>query len=547
MTSRRSPSTGRVPLARSLAFRLGAAFAVVAIAASGITALLVNAAFAARFDHYLAQQRHAQLARITMAASRSYAGKGKWDLRALETLIPAVGTGTLRVRTPSGSNVWQWNGHQMSWNSQWMQSTGGHVSHRTGHDNPSGHGGTRHDCGSWENCGSWNNGSRNNGWMGSGLVPPTGRSATVLAAAAASPSPDTSPGGPAGLGTLQRIPIKAGGKVVGTALVRLPPMTALPDAVAFRGDVIAVVLASGAAGALLSLGLGIFFARRATRPLRDIARTAQSVAAGDRPSRLSTGGADEFGHIGQAINALADTADSEEELRQGFAAEVAHELRTPLTILRSQVEGLRVGVLQPDTAALASLDEEVQRISRLVADLQILGSADAAAFSLERTDTDLGKLADETSREFAALFEGAEVRLQTRLESVTTWADPGRVGQILGNLLSNALKYTPPGGLVRLQVTTEGPWAVIAVSDTGPGIPADELPHIFDRFFRGRAASPSGTGIGLTVVDELARAHGGTAEVSSEPGQGTTFTVRLPAQAHTGGKPLPNRSFTAAS
>ena len=139
-------------------------------------------------------------------------------------------------------------------------------------------------------------------------------------------------------------------------------------------------------------------------------------------------------------------------------------------------------------------------MTRLVADLQVLGSADAAAFSLERTQVDLGKLADETVREFAGLFEGAGVRLQTRLEPAMAWADPVRVGQILANLLSNALKYTPEGGLVRAEVTAGGPWAVIRVSDTGPGIPADELPHVFDRFFRGRTASAAGTGIGLTVV-----------------------------------------------
>jgi signal transduction histidine kinase len=111
------------------------------------------------------------------------------------------------------------------------------------------------------------------------------------------------------------------------------------------------------------------------------------------------------------------------------------------------------------------------------------------------------------------------------------WADPARIGQILANLLSNALKYTPKGGLVRLEVTSEQPWAVIRVCDTGPGIPADELPRVFDRFFRGRAARPAGTGIGLTVVAELAAALGGSAQAASEPGQGATFTIRLPAQA----------------
>lgn len=520
---------GRVPLARSFAFRLGVAFGAVAIAAAGITALVVNAAFAARFDHYLAGQQRAQVTRITMAASHAYAGNGKWDLHALQTLVPATGPGTVRVVTPSGQDVWQWDGHEMSWNDQWMQGGSGH--HGTGQ----GASGRSSNCGSWDSCGTWHDGTWHHGswhsgnWADSAPVPAGTHPAAFLAAATVTPSPGPS-ASPASLGTLQRIPIKVNGKVVGTALVRVPQATALPDAVAFRGQVIALVLTAGAAGALISLALGIVFARRATRPVRQMTGAAQALAAGDRDTRLKTGRRDEFGQMSRAFNALADAAQDQEKLRQGFAAEVAHELRTPLTILRSQVEGLRVGVLEPDPAALASLDEEVARITRLVADLQILGSADAAGFSLERTHTDLAKLADEAAREFAGLFEGADVTLRTRLEAAIAWADPARIGQVLANLLSNALKYTPKGGLVRLETTTDGPWALIRVSDTGPGIPADELPHVFDRFFRGRTARPAGTGIGLTVVAELAAAHGGTAEAASQPGHGATFTVRLPAE-----------------
>jgi signal transduction histidine kinase len=232
--------------------------------------------------------------------------------------------------------------------------------------------------------------------------------------------------------------------------------------------------------------------------------------------------------VGRALQSMADSVDQEERLRQGFAAQVAHELRTPLTILRSQVQGLRVGVLEPTPEMIVSLDEEVVRISRLVADLQILGSADAAGFSLERATLDLHELIDETVREFAGLFEGSEVRLETRLEPVTAWADRVRVGQIVSNLLSNALKFTPPGGQVRVELHRDEPWAVLRISDSGPGIPANELPHIFDRFFRGRGSRPGGSGIGLTVVHELARAHGGEVTVSNDPGSGATFTVRLP-------------------
>jgi signal transduction histidine kinase len=215
----------------------------------------------------------------------------------------------------------------------------------------------------------------------------------MAAATAASPAAD-----PPGTGQVRRIVIRVNGKAVGTALVRLPAVTALPAAVAFRSEVIGVVLGGGAAGALVSLALGLFFARRATRPVRQVTRAARALAAGERGTRLDTRRADEFGEMGAAFNAMAEAAEGEETLRQGFATEVAHELRTPLTILRSQVEGLRVGVLQPTPEALTSLDEEVRRMSRLVADLQILGSADAAGFSLERSPADLGQLADEAVR-----------------------------------------------------------------------------------------------------------------------------------------------------
>jgi signal transduction histidine kinase len=574
MTSHRgcAADAARVPLARSFAFRLGAAFAVVAIAAAGITALAVNAAFAARFDRYLSEQQHAQVARIALATSRAYAGHGKWDLRALEGLVPAAGDGTVRLVTPTGKDVWQWDGHRMSWNNQWIQSASPakprrhnaeHATHGTRGNGGTGQNGSgQGNCGSWDNCGTWNNsswssggsqnggswnggGSRNSGWSGNPPRPAAGP-ATVLVAATAGPSPGPS-ASPAALGPVQRLPITVNGKVVGTALVRVSQATALPDAVGFRGEVVALLLAGGAAGALVSLLLGIFFARRAARPVRDLSAAAQAVAAGDRPARLDAGRGDEFGQISQAFGVLADAAEGEERLRQGFAAEVAHELRTPLTILRSQVEGLRVGVLEPSPAALASLEEEVARITRLVTDLQILGSADAAGFTLERAHTDLATIADQTAREFAGLFEGAGIILQTHLEAAPAWADPVRAAQIVANLLSNALKYTPHGGMVRLQAGTDGPWAVLRVSDTGPGIPADELPHIFDRFFRGRTARPAGTGIGLTVVAELAAAHGGTAEAASQPGQGSTFTIRLPAQTQTGPQPLPHGSFTAAA
>ena len=333
------------------------------------------------------------------------------------------------------------------------------------------------------------------------------------------------------LGPAQRIPIEVDGRTVGYAVVELPAMSRQPDAAAFRSALVIRLLLGGLVAAMLSLGLGMLFAFRAARPVRQVQGAARALAAGEGAAPAAIDRIDEFGEVDRALRSMAGSIDEQERLRQGFAAQVAHELRTPLTILRSQIEGLRVGVMAPSPETFDSLQEEVLRMSRLVADLQILGSADAAGFTLERSSVDLRDVVDESVREFAGLFEGSEVRVETRLEPTHAWVDRVRVGQIVSNLLSNALRFTPPGGLVRVGLHNDDRWAVLTVSDSGPGIPSDELPLVFDRFFRGRASQSGGSGIGLTVVRELARAHGGDVEVSSEPGAGATFTVRLPEHA----------------
>ncbi len=538
---------GRRSLRHSFAFRLGVAFAIVALVGAGSTALLINAAFAARFDHYLRQQQSAQLDRLSSSLARAYVGDGKWNAAALGGLLPSIGAGDVRVVGANGQDVWRWDGHSMTWDDHWMQGGSNHNG-GSGTSQPSQgsqggwSGGDHHGAGTGSD--GWGSGSgdwgSSSGWNGMAWsTSAAGTSGSVVLLAAGTPSP--SPSAPTNLGPIQRVPIVAHGKVVGTAIVRLPQPTALPDAIAFRSQVIRLLLMGGALGAMLSFALGVVFARRATRPVREVTGAARALASGDRAVRLEVERPDEFGEMGRAFNSMADAVDDEERLRQAFAGEVAHELRTPLTILQTQVEGLRVGVLQPTPEALGSLDEEVHRMTRLVADLQILGSADAAGFSLERALVDLRELVEEAVREFAGLFEGSEVRLETRLEPATAWVDRVRVGQMLANLLSNALKFTPADGLVRVELRTDGPWAMIRVSDSGPGIPPDELPHVFDRFFRGRTARPSGSGIGLTVVQELVHAQGGTVEVSSVVDQGATFTVRLPAHATPSEDPIDTR------
>lgn len=333
-------------------------------------------------------------------------------------------------------------------------------------------------------------------------------------------------GGP--LGPERRLPIEVDGSVVGTAVVRLPEPGVLPQDEAFRASVNRLLLAGGIAAGILALGLGVVLARRATVPARELTRAARALAAGDRSRRVTFEGTDEFGEMAQAFNRMADMIEEEDRLRRVFAADVAHELRTPLAILRSEIEALQDGVKEPDRKALASLHEETLRLGRLVADLEALASAEAAGFSLERRPTDLRRVLEGALEEFAGPFDAAGVRLGSELEDAVAEVDPVRIRQVVTNLLSNALKFTPAGGTVRVELRRRGAEAILRVSDTGPGIPSDELPHVFERFFRGRGARAGGSGIGLTVARELVLAHGGEIAVESEPGRGTTFTVRLP-------------------
>ncbi|MFA5786089.1 MAG: HAMP domain-containing sensor histidine kinase [Actinomycetota bacterium] len=330
------------------------------------------------------------------------------------------------------------------------------------------------------------------------------------------------------LGPERRLPIEIDGSAVGIAVVRLPRPGLLPADVTFRSSINRLLLLGGIGAGLAALLLGMLLARRATAPARALSRAARALAGGDRSHRVAYDVEDEFGDMAQAFNRMADTIEEEDRLRRAFAADVAHELRTPLAIMRSEIEAIQDRVVSPTPPRIESLHEEVLRLTRLVGDLETLARADAAGFSLERRRLALGPLVQDALREFAGAFEARRIEVESQLADIEADADPARIHQITANLLSNALKFTPEGGKVRVDLAMDGRWATLIVSDTGAGIPADEQPRVFDRFFRGSGVRVGGSGIGLTVVRELVRAHAGEVEVRSAPGKGTVFTVRIP-------------------
>jgi two-component system, OmpR family, sensor histidine kinase BaeS len=320
------------------------------------------------------------------------------------------------------------------------------------------------------------------------------------------------------------------GERVGT--VRLDfDAPAPPSAEQRLRDALVTTVATGAGlAALLALAVAILVSRRITRPVVALTATIREMEAGDRAARVGPVAiSGELGELATAFDRMADTLVREESLRRAHGADVAHELRTPLAMLRGTLEGMADGVVEAGPAELSLLHDDVLRLTRIVDDLGMLAAAEAAGLSLDTNRVDLGEVAAGAAEQLEPHFDASGVALAVRLAPVLVEGDPQRLHQVVVNLLTNALKFTPAGGTTRVEVEADGGGARLTVTDTGVGIPPEELPHIFDRFWRGaQARTAAGSGIGLTVVAELVQAHRGTVAAESEPGAGTRIIVTLP-------------------
>lgn len=332
-----------------------------------------------------------------------------------------------------------------------------------------------------------------------------------------------------GLGPPRTLEIRAGGALVGKAALRFPDAPPRPER-EVRDALARTVLWGSALAALVAAAAGILVARRLSRPLRTLTHTAHAMAAGDRDARARLEREPgEIGELARSFDAMADAVAREDTLRRALVADVAHELRTPVAVLQGELEALLDGVSATDSERLRSLHDEVLRLGRLVEDLGTLSAAEAAGLRLERRPADLAEIAAAAVEPFRSQLEAAEVALETDLAPAPVNGDPARLDQVVRNLVANALKFTPAGGSVRVVAAAGDDGVRLEVRDSGPGIAAEELPRVFDRFWRGRAAAgTSGSGIGLAVVAELVHAHGGSVAAASPPEGGAVFTVRLP-------------------
>jgi signal transduction histidine kinase len=320
------------------------------------------------------------------------------------------------------------------------------------------------------------------------------------------------------------------GAATGQADVRFTGAGLASAGRALRADLLQAIAGAAGLAALLAMVAGLAVARRITHPVEKIITVTRAMARGQRTARVGpVSGPGELRELAAAFDQMADTIGRGEQLRRDLVADVAHELRTPVAVLQAGHEALLDGLAEPTPDQLASLRDEVLRLSRMIGDLQTLAAADAAALHLTRSPCNLASLAAAAVDSLAGRFETAGISLDRQLAPAQILADPRWMHQVITNLLTNALKFTPAGGRVTIAIRPAGTQAVLTVADTGTGIPADELPRIFDRFWRGRqAAQTSGSGIGLAVAAELTRAHGGQLSAASQPGRGTQMALTLP-------------------
>lgn len=335
-----------------------------------------------------------------------------------------------------------------------------------------------------------------------------------------------------GAGATSRAIVVAGGEVGTMHAAPVGGSLLSPADVNLRDSLDRLHMIAGAIAVAIALVAALLLAQTMTAPLRRIRNAAQRMERGDLDAEIEPGGDAEVRAVGHALNRLAETLKHEDRVRRESVADLAHELRTPVSGLLSRIEAAQDEVFVEQGENLAAMHAEALRLRRLLDDLDRLAAAEQPGLLLQKRPLDLAAVAAAEASQMQAAFEGKGVALEQDLSPCPFHGDPDRLAQIVANLLSNALRYTNPGGRVMLQVgATEGR-AILAVADTGIGIDAKDLQHIFKRFWRAdksRSRATGGTGIGLAIVHELVVAHDGRIDVESEPGRGSRFRVSFPA------------------
>ncbi len=298
---------------------------------------------------------------------------------------------------------------------------------------------------------------------------------------------------------------------------------------------------SGILAVVIALIVGAIWAGKVTRPLEQMKLASRKISEGDLDQKVEVGSRDEIGLLAESFNTMAATLKRNEFLRKSLVADTAHELRTPLSILRGKLEAMLNGENEPSAQNIAFIHDEAVRISYLVNDLQNLSLAEAGRLPLHMEAVDIRELIRKIASAFSLEAENKQIELSLQLpdELPLIQADPLRLEQVLVNLLANALRYTPTKGRIEITVVSDGKSLSIAIRDSGTGIAEEEIPFVFERFYRGdkaRSRSDGGSGLGLSIAKSFVELHGGKMHVESRIGEGSEFVIEFPV--------LPQQSTT---
>jgi signal transduction histidine kinase len=332
------------------------------------------------------------------------------------------------------------------------------------------------------------------------------------------------------------IEIQIAGQVVGRVYLN-PSLESVRLSADFLQATTRGLIFAGLAASLVAALLSFLIARRITAPVRALTAAARRMARGDLNQRVKVTSSDEIAELGNAFNTMAANLTRTDQLRRNLVADVAHELRTPLTSVLGSLEAMRDGVAEPTPAFLESAYDEALLLKRLVNDLQELSLAEAGQFHLDRQPVALSGIVEGATHALAEQARAKDIALNVAVPSdLRVEVDSERIGQVLRNLLTNAIAFTPARGRVEISARVSGEWVAVSVEDTGSGIAAEDLPFVFERFYRAdksRTRATGGAGLGLAIAKQWVEAHGGTIRVESEQGRGTRFTFTLPVVRRT--------------
>ncbi|EFO81757.1 histidine kinase [Oscillochloris trichoides DG-6] len=338
----------------------------------------------------------------------------------------------------------------------------------------------------------------------------------------------------ASVGLVHSAPLTLGSAAAETGSLDPSAVIETPPLQQFQAVVQQSLLVSGFAALAAAVVVSLFVSRRIVEPLITLTSVSKRLAQGFYRERTRIASDDEIAQLSRSVNQLADALDQTEQRRLALLADVTHELRTPLATIGGYMEGLLDGVVQPSHETFNLILHESNRLQRLIEDLELLSRVEAGQLPVVARSVNLVHLIEAICVQFEPIFSANQVRMgiEVPLRLPPVWADPDRLDQILINLLSNAYRYTPAGGEVVLRAWATTDKMTVEVADSGVGIAAEHLPHVFERFYRvdkSRARQSGGSGIGLAIVRHLVDAQGGDISVwSAGKGQGTVFTFTLP-------------------